>query len=117
MVDGQYTEDRGWTHGAGDASRPVSNGLGSCSMPALTPAEISAIDAAHVWHPYSTIGAEAMPPLVAVGASRAWLTVIHEGKRVDVLDSISSCCTPIHDHRHPALDYAIASHLATMNHV
>ena len=35
---------------------------------ALTPAEISAIDAAHVWHPYSTIGAEALPPVVAVGA-------------------------------------------------
>ena len=27
----------------------------------MTPAEISAIDAAHVWHPYSTIGAEALP--------------------------------------------------------
>ena len=26
-------------------------------VPALTPAEIGAIDAAHVWHPYSTIGA------------------------------------------------------------
>ena len=42
----------------------------------LTPAEISAIDAAHVWHPYSTIGAEALPPVVAVGASGAWLTLI-----------------------------------------
>ena len=46
------------------------------SVPALTPAEISAIDAAHVWHPYSTIGAEALPPVVAVGAHGAWLTVI-----------------------------------------
>jgi adenosylmethionine-8-amino-7-oxononanoate aminotransferase len=86
-------------------------------MSALTPAEISAIDAAHVWHPYSTIGAEAMPPVVAVGASRAWLTVIHDGKRVDVLDAMSSWWTAIHGHGHPALDYAIASQLASMNHV
>jgi adenosylmethionine-8-amino-7-oxononanoate aminotransferase len=33
---------------------------------ALTPQQISAIDAAHIWHPYSTIGAEAMPPVVAL---------------------------------------------------
>ena len=49
-------------------------------MPALTPAEISAIDAAHVWHPYSTIGAEALPPVVAVGASGAWLTLVRDGR-------------------------------------
>jgi adenosylmethionine-8-amino-7-oxononanoate aminotransferase len=49
--------------------------LGWFSMPALNPAEISAIDAAHVWHPYSAIGTEAMPPVVAVGASGASLTL------------------------------------------
>src|SRR6201991_2507602 len=128
MVDGQSTEDRGWTHGAGDASRPVSKALRSiiderlreettASVPALTPDEISAIDAAHVWHPYSTIGAEAQPPLVAVGARGAWLTLIQDGKRVEVLDAMSSWWTAIHGHGHPALDYAIASQLASMNHV
>ena len=91
--------------------------LGSFSMPALTPAEISAIDAAHVWHPYSAIGAEAMPPVVAVGASGASLTLIVDGRRVEVLDSMSSWWTAIHGHGHPALDYAIASQLARMNHV
>ncbi|RDH76635.1 adenosylmethionine--8-amino-7-oxononanoate transaminase [Mycolicibacterium moriokaense] len=86
-------------------------------MPALTPAEISAIDAAHVWHPYSTIGAEAMPPRVAVGASGAWLTLIDDGRRVEALDAMSSWWTAVHGHGHPALDYAIASQLARMNHV
>jgi adenosylmethionine---8-amino-7-oxononanoate aminotransferase len=86
-------------------------------MPALNPDEISAIDAAHVWHPYSTIGAEAQPPLVAVGARGAWLTLIQDGKRVEVLDAMSSWWTAIHGHGHPALDYAIASQLASMNHV
>ena len=86
-------------------------------MPALNPAEISAIDAAHVWHPYSAIGTDAMPPVVAVGASGASLTLVVNGKHVEVLDAMSSWWTAIHGHGHPALDYAIASQLARMNHV
>ena len=86
-------------------------------MPALTPGQISAIDAAHIWHPYSTIGAEAMPPVVAVGARGAWLTVIDDGHPIDVLDAMSSWWTAIHGHAHPALDAAITNQLATMNHV
>src|SRR4051812_15069744 len=91
--------------------------LGWFSMPALNPAEISAIDAAHVWHPYSAIGTEAMPPVVAVGASGASLSLVVDGKQVEVLDAMSSWWTAIHGHGHPALDYAIASQLARMNHV
>ncbi|WNG95221.1 adenosylmethionine--8-amino-7-oxononanoate transaminase [Mycobacterium sp. ITM-2016-00318] len=91
--------------------------LGSFPVPALTPAEISAIDAAHVWHPYSTIGAESMPPAVAVGANGAWLTLVDGDKRLEVLDAMSSWWTAIHGHGHPSLDYAIASQLSRMNHV
>ncbi|MCT7659860.1 adenosylmethionine--8-amino-7-oxononanoate transaminase [Mycobacterium deserti] len=86
-------------------------------MPGLTPAEISAIDAAHVWHPYSTIGAEAIPPLVAVGARGARLTLHHEGHDIEVLDAMASWWTAIHGHGHPVLDAAITGQLATMNHV
>jgi adenosylmethionine---8-amino-7-oxononanoate aminotransferase len=90
-------------------------------VPALTPAEISAVDAAHVWHPYSTIGAEALPPVVAVGAHGTWLTVIDpsdaKGGPVEVLDAMSSWWTAIHGHGHPTLDAAITAQLATMNHV
>ena len=82
-------------------------------MPALTPAEISAIDAAHVWHPYSTIGAEALAPVVAVGAQRR-LAHGHrprdaDGGPVEVLDAMSSWWTAIHGHGHPALDAAITA--------
>jgi adenosylmethionine-8-amino-7-oxononanoate aminotransferase len=84
---------------------------------ALTPAEISAIDAAHVWHPYSTIGAEAIAPLVAVGARGAWLTLHRDGQDVRVLDAMASWWTAIHGHGHPSLDAAITSQLAKMNHV
>jgi len=84
---------------------------------ALTPAEISAIDAAHVWHPYSTIGAEALAPLVAVGARGAWLTLHRDGADLRVLDAMASWWTAIHGHGHPALDAAVTGQLATMNHV
>ena len=86
-------------------------------MAALTPAEISAIDAAHVWHPYSTIGAEALAPVVAVGARGAWLTLSRDGREVQVLDAMASWWTAIHGHGHPVLDAAITDQLATMNHV
>ena len=83
----------------------------------MTPAEISAIDAAHVWHPYSTIGAEAQTPVVAVGARGAWLTLHRDGRDVEVLDAMASWWTAVHGHGHPMLDAAIADQLATMNHV
>jgi adenosylmethionine---8-amino-7-oxononanoate aminotransferase len=83
----------------------------------LTPAEIGAIDAAHVWHPYSTIGAEALAPLVAVAARGAWLTLHRDGQEVRALDAMASWWTAIHGHGHPVLDAAITDQLATMNHV
>ncbi|KMO81539.1 adenosylmethionine--8-amino-7-oxononanoate transaminase [Mycolicibacterium chubuense] len=86
-------------------------------MPALTPIEISAIDAAHIWHPYSPMGADALAPVVALGARGAWLTLSHEGRTVEVLDAMASWWTAVHGHGHPALDAAITRQLATMNHV
>src|SRR6185436_12598669 len=86
-------------------------------MPALTPAEISAVDAAHVWHPYSRIGTDTLAPVVATGARGAWLTVVDNGAHVEVLDAMSSWWTAIHGHGHPVLDRAITRQLTTMNHV
>lgn len=86
-------------------------------MPSLTPDQISAIDAAHVWHPYSKISAAATPPVVAVGAHGTSLTVIVDGVPIEVIDAMSSWWTAIHGHGHPVLDAAITRQLATMNHV
>src|ERR1700741_4023163 len=95
--------------------------LPSISMPAaragLTPEQISAIDAAHLWHPYSTIGSESVAPVVAVAAQGAWLTLIRNGKPIEVLDAMSSWWTAIHGHGHPELDAALATQLSRMNHV
>ncbi len=86
-------------------------------MSALTPQQISAIDAAHIWHPYSTIGAEAMAPVVAVAADGAWLTLVRDGREVRVLDAMASWWTAVHGHGHPVLDAAMTRQLAVMNHV
>ena len=87
------------------------------SVPALTPDEIGAIDAAHLWHPYSPVGPHALTPIVAVGARSASLTVMRDGRPAEVLDAMSSWWTAIHGHGHPVLDAAITDQLAKMNHV
>lgn len=87
------------------------------TVSALNPEQISAIDAAHIWHPYSTIGAEAMSPVVALAADGAWLTLVRDGVQVRALDAMSSWWTSIHGHGHPELDAAITRQLGVMNHV
>ena len=102
-----------------------SAALPSITMPAvragLTPEQISAIDAAHLWHPYSTIGnpdvgGEA-PNVVAVAARGARLTLIRDGTPIEALDAMSSWWTAIHGHGHPVLDAALTTQLGVMNHV
>ncbi|PND57009.1 adenosylmethionine--8-amino-7-oxononanoate transaminase [Mycobacterium sp. ENV421] len=86
-------------------------------MSALTPQQISEIDAAHIWHPYSTIGAEAMAPVVATRAQGAWLTLVRDDTEIRVLDAMASWWTAVHGHGHPVLDAALSRQLSTMNHV
>ncbi len=87
-------------------------------MCALTPDQISAIDAAHVWHPYSTLGAPgSLPPVVAVAARGAWLTLARNGCNVEVLDAMASWWTAVHGHGHPVLDAALTRQLSVLNHV
>lgn len=83
----------------------------------LTPEQIIAVDGAHLWHPYSSIGREAVSPVVAVAAHGAWLTLIRDGQPIEVLDAMSSWWTAIHGHGHPALDQALTTQLRVMNHV
>ncbi len=98
-----------------------SPALGSSTVPearpGLTPEQISAIDAAHLWHPYSTVGGTSPPPVVAVGARGAWLTLVHDGRRIEALDAMSSWWTAIHGHGHPVLDDALTAQLGVLNHV
>lgn len=92
---------------------------GSLTVPKLTPEEVEAVDAAHLWHPYSRIGspAEAQRPLVVTGASGPNITVVRDGRSVAVLDGMSSWWSCIHGHGHPVLDRAVTDQLASMSHV
>lgn len=86
--------------------------------PRMTPEAIKAVDAAHIWHPYSTIGVPAaLAPLVVTAARGAWLSLVHEGREVDVLDAMASWWTAVHGHGHPRLDAALTRQLSVLNHV
>ena len=88
-------------------------------VPRLTPDEVGAVDAAHLWHPYSGIGDpdSAQRPLVVTSASGPNITVVRDGRSVEVLDAMSSWWSCIHGHGHPALDRAVTEQLASMSHV
>ncbi|OHT87746.1 adenosylmethionine--8-amino-7-oxononanoate transaminase [Mycobacteroides saopaulense] len=92
---------------------------GSTTVPRLTPDEVGAVDAAHVWHPYSRIGDgdTTQRPLVVTGARGPNITVVRDGHEVEVLDAMSSWWSCIHGHGHPVLDRAAAEQIASMSHV
>ncbi len=75
--------------------------------------DISAIDAAHVWHPYGGFPAPTTP-LVVASAQGVRLTLA-DGR--ELIDAMSSWWAVIHGYRNPALDAAITDQLGRMSHV
>ena len=92
---------------------------GSTTVPRLTPDEVGAVDAAHLWHPYSRIGDPdtTQRPLVVTSASGSNITVVRDGRPAEVLDAMSSWWSCIHGHGHPVLDRAVTEQVASMSHV
>ncbi len=86
-------------------------------MARLSPERISAIDTAHLWHPYGTIGANTPMPVVALKAHGAWLTLVVDDAPVQALDAMSSWWTAIHGHGHPVLDAALTAQSGVLSHV
>ncbi|MFC9895587.1 adenosylmethionine--8-amino-7-oxononanoate transaminase [Nocardia sp. NPDC127579] len=80
---------------------------------ALTPDEISAIDAEHVWHPYGGFPATT-EPLVVAGAAGTRLTLA-DGR--ELVDGMSSWWAAVHGYRHPVLDAALLDQSRRMSHV
>ncbi|GAB3843785.1 hypothetical protein GCM10029963_19350 [Micromonospora andamanensis] len=79
----------------------------------MTPEEVLAADAAHVWHPYSVV-----PPVVApyVVESAAGVRLrLADGR--ELVDGMSSWWAAIHGYRHPVLDAAVTDQLGRMSHV
>ncbi|MBF6226935.1 adenosylmethionine--8-amino-7-oxononanoate transaminase [Nocardia abscessus] len=80
---------------------------------ALTPDEITALDAEHVWHPYGGFPATT-EPLVVAAAAGTRLTLA-DGR--ELVDGMSSWWAAIHGYRHPALDAALVAQSRRMSHV
>ncbi|MBO0853215.1 MAG: adenosylmethionine--8-amino-7-oxononanoate transaminase [Nocardia sp.] len=80
---------------------------------ALTPDQITALDAAHVWHPYGGFPATT-EPLVVTSAAGTRLTLA-DGR--EVIDGMSSWWAAVHGYRHPVLDAALARQAGRMSHV
>jgi adenosylmethionine-8-amino-7-oxononanoate aminotransferase len=70
----------------------------------MTASEWEALDAAHLWHPY-TQHAAAGPPIPIAAAEGAYLFDV-EGRRI--FDAISSWWVTLHGHAHPIIANAIA---------
>lgn len=82
-------------------------------MENLSSAQVSEIDAQHIWHPYGAFPAST-PPLVVTDAAGARLRLA-DGR--ELVDGMSSWWAAIHGYRHPALDAAAKAQLDKMSHV
>ncbi|MDT8914381.1 adenosylmethionine--8-amino-7-oxononanoate transaminase [Amycolatopsis sp. PS_44_ISF1] len=76
-------------------------------------AELLALDAAHVWHPYAPMPGRVAPLLVAE-ASGVRLKLA-DGR--ELVDGMSSWWAAIHGYRHPVLDAALIGQAGRMSHV
>lgn len=72
-----------------------------------------AVDRAHVWHPYASVGSPA-PVRVVESAEGVRLRISGHG---EVIDGMSSWWCAIHGYRHPVLDAAVHDQVASMSHV
>lgn len=72
-----------------------------------------ALDAEHVWHPYSSIPS-AHPPLLVESASGVRL---HLADGRELIDAMSSWWAAIHGYANPCLDAAVRAQLDAMSHV
>ncbi|MET8427978.1 adenosylmethionine--8-amino-7-oxononanoate transaminase [Nocardia sp. NPDC004860] len=75
--------------------------------------EITALDAAHVWHPYGGFPATTAP-LVVASASGTRLTLA-DGR--ELVDGMSSWWAAVHGYQHPVLDAALLAQSRKMSHV
>lgn len=84
---------------------------------AVGPDDILALDAAHVWHPYSTARA-AHPPLLVESAAGVRLKLATPVRgNTELIDGMSSWWAAIHGYSHPVLDAAVRRQLGRMSHV
>ncbi len=79
----------------------------------MDPAELLALDRAHVWHPYGPMPGTG-DPYVVDGAEGVRLRLA-DGRQL--VDGMSSWWAAVHGYRHPVLDAAVTDQLGRMSHV
>ena len=75
----------------------------------------AALDAAHVWHPFTQMQESRLTPPVPVHGAEGCDLLLADGRRV--LDGISSWWTCLHGHGHPKLVAAAERQMAKLDHV
>ena len=75
--------------------------------------EDMAFDAAHIWHPYSSMSEPA--PVWKVASARGVRLQLADGR--DLVDGMSSWWSAVHGYNHPVLNQAATEQLADMSHV
>jgi len=79
----------------------------------MNPAELLALDRAHVWHPYGPMPGRS-EPFVVESADGVRLRLA-DGR--ELVDGMSSWWAAIHGYRHPVLDAALHEQAGRMSHV
>jgi adenosylmethionine-8-amino-7-oxononanoate aminotransferase len=79
----------------------------------MSPDELLALDAEHVWHPYGPMPGR-VESLLVTEASGVRLKLA-DGR--ELVDGMSSWWAAIHGYRHPVLDAALTAQAAKMSHV
>ena len=82
-------------------------------MTNLTSEQLTALDRAHVWHPYSAIGTE--QPIFPVVSAKGVRLKLAGGR--ELIDGMSSWWCAVHGYNHPVMNRAIETQLKNMSHV
>ncbi|MFJ6461461.1 adenosylmethionine--8-amino-7-oxononanoate transaminase [Streptomyces sp. NPDC091387] len=83
----------------------------------LSPADLRALDRAHVWHPYGPMPGR-QEPLVVESASGVRLRLAEPAQgHHELVDGMSSWWSAVHGYNHPVLNEAARSQLDRMSHV
>ncbi len=75
--------------------------------------QLIALDNAHVWHPYSAIGAD-LPIFPVISANGVYLKLT-DGR--ELIDGMSSWWSAIHGYNHPLMNAALQAQIEKMSHV
>ncbi len=79
----------------------------------MTPEEILAYDAAHVWHPYSSMSNP--QPILSVESADGVYLQLSDGTRL--IDGMSSWWSALHGYNHPKLNQALINQSQKISHV